>query len=228
MPDSEVRRMIAVVPSRSGAYGSWTLTLMAARLSLVSWMSRTEPTRRPPTWTSSSLTSWPAFWKISVYSVPPAPLNSSSHTASATANASAVTAAALATVTDDAPSRDDSSGSALPLRYVPRKSRRGNPTVRFRARGQIPLPAGEYSPNGLGSSLHAERALRRAAEELAHELVVRVEQILGRAGLHDPAAPQHRDVLRDPLRRHDVVRDHHVGAAVLLVDLLDQLAQQGR
>src|SRR3954451_2208436 len=160
MPDSDVSRMIACVPSRRGAYGSWTTTLTAARLSLVSSMSRTEPIRRPPTWTSSSFTRWPAFWKISVYSVPPSPLKSSSHTARATANASAVTAAALATVTDDAPS--DSSGSALHLRYVPQKSGRGNPIEAISAGAQ-------YPPFGLGSSLHAERALRRTAEELTHE-----------------------------------------------------------
>src|SRR3954471_24834544 len=92
-------------------------------------MSRTEPTRRPPICTSSSLTSWPAFWNSSVYSVPPSPLNSSSQAASTTARASAPAAAALATVTDDAPSRDDSSGSALPLRYVPQNPEGGNPIV---------------------------------------------------------------------------------------------------
>ena len=63
--------MTACVPCRSGAYGSSTTTLIAAWLSSVSSISRTEPTRRPPTWTSSSVTSWPAFWKIRVYSVPP-------------------------------------------------------------------------------------------------------------------------------------------------------------
>ena len=99
--------MTACVPSRSGAYGSWTVILIAARLSSVSSISRTEPTRRPPTWTSSSLTSWPALWNSSVYSVPPSPLSSSSQTASATARARAPAAAALATVTDGAPLRDD-------------------------------------------------------------------------------------------------------------------------
>ena len=48
------------------------------------------------------------------------------------------------------------------------------------------------------------------------------------AGFDDPALPQHRDVLGDAARAHDVVRDHHVAAAVLGVDLLDQLAQQRR
>src|SRR4051812_35902354 len=74
--------------------------------------------------------------------------------------------------------------------------------------------------------LHAQWAAGLARQELPHELVVRVEQLLGRPGLHDPALPQDRDVLRDPAGGHDVVRDHDVGAAVLLVDLLDQLAQE--
>src|SRR5919108_71759 len=145
MPDSEVSRMTASVPSRSGAYGSWTRILTAARLSSVSSMSRTEPTRRPPTCTSSSLTSWPAFWNTSVYSVPPSPLNNSSQTASATARASAPAAAALATVTDDAPSRDDSSSdSALPLRYGP-QNQRGNPTGSLAREGTVPTYVQEGS-----------------------------------------------------------------------------------
>src|SRR3954452_9244190 len=131
-------------------------------------MSRTEPTRRPPICTSSSLTSWPAFWNSSVYSVPPSPLNSSSQTASATASASAPAAAALATVTDDAPSRDDSSGSALHLRYVPQNPAGGNPIV---------------APYEGAQLFHPQRALGRTAEKLAHELVVGAEEILGRAGL---------------------------------------------
>src|SRR4051812_23614106 len=76
------------------------------------------------------------------------------------------------------------------------------------------------------TSLHPERAARLAREELPHELVVRVEQLLRRTGLDDPALPQDRDVLGHAARGHDVVRDHDVGAAVLLVDLLDQLAQE--
>src|SRR5262245_42254937 len=67
-------------------------------------------------------------------------------------------------------------------------------------------------------SLHAQGPLRCPGQELADELVVGVEQLLGRAGLDDPALPQHGDVLRDALGGHDVVRDHDVGAAVLLVD----------
>src|SRR5215217_9200160 len=131
-------------------------------------MSLTEPIRRPPTWTSSSFTSWPAFSNISVYSWPPVPRNRSSHAASAMTRASATTAAPRAIVIDD-----------------PRAPRPRSPSTSV--------------------SLHPQRSLRRAGEELAHELVVGVEELVGRAGLHDPALPQHGDVLGDPLRRHDVV-----------------------
>jgi hypothetical protein len=82
------------------------VTLTAAWLSSVSSISRTEPIRRPPTCTSSSRTSWPAFWNSRVYSVPPSPRKSSSQTTNATASASAPAAAILATVTSDAPSSD--------------------------------------------------------------------------------------------------------------------------
>ena len=54
--------MMAVVPSCSGANSS-TVIVISASLLLVSLISLTEPTRRPPTWTSSPFTSWPAFWK---------------------------------------------------------------------------------------------------------------------------------------------------------------------
>src|SRR3954453_19227445 len=74
---------------------------------------------------------------------------------------------------------------------------------------------------------HPERAARLAREELPHELVVRVEQLRGGAGLDDPALPQDRDVLRNASCRHDVVRYHDVGTAVLLMDLLDELAEEG-
>ena len=68
MPDSEVNRITACVPSRSGAYGSATVTLIAAWLFEVSSIALTVPTARPPIWTLSPLTSWPAFSKTSVYS----------------------------------------------------------------------------------------------------------------------------------------------------------------
>src|SRR4051812_2341176 len=124
-------------------------------------MSRTEPMRRPPACTSSALRTWPAFWNSSVHSVPPSPLNSRRQTASATASASAPAAAALATVTDDAPSRDHSSGWALPLRYVPQNPEGGNP----------------IAPSYAGAQLfHSQGALGRTAEELAHELVVGAEK----------------------------------------------------
>ena len=70
MPDSDVSRMIACVPSRSGAYGSSTLTPIAAWLFAVSSMLVTVPTARPPICTLSPFTSWPAFSNTSVYSCP--------------------------------------------------------------------------------------------------------------------------------------------------------------
>src|SRR5688500_10629832 len=192
MPESEVRRIVAFVPSRSGAYGSCTSTLTAAWLSGVSSMLLTEPTRRPPTCTSLSGTSWPAFSNRSVYCVPPLPRNSSSHAASRIASARASTAAARAIVTDDPPT----------------------------------LPGSEAAVRAGPGSLHPQGSLRCAGQEPADELVVEVEQLVGRAGLVDPALPEHRDVLGHAPGRHAVVGDDHVGAAVLLVDLLDQLAQQ--
>ena len=51
-PDDGLRALL------SGAYGSSTTTLIAAWLSSVSSISRIEPTRRPPTCTSSSTMSW--------------------------------------------------------------------------------------------------------------------------------------------------------------------------
>ena len=70
MPDSDVSRMIACVFSRSGAYGSSTLTPIAAWLFSVSSMLVTVPTARPPICTLSPTTSWPAFSNTSVYSWP--------------------------------------------------------------------------------------------------------------------------------------------------------------
>jgi len=63
MPDSDVARMIAVVPVVRGANSSSTAIRISASLPPVSSISLTEPIRRPPIWTSSSVTSWPAFWK---------------------------------------------------------------------------------------------------------------------------------------------------------------------
>src|SRR6185312_3313997 len=80
----------------------------------------------------------------------------------------------------------------------------------------------------IDASLHPERAVGLPREELPHERVAGVEQLRRGARLDDPPAPQHRDELRDAPCAHDVVRDDDVGAAVLLVDLLDQLAQQRR
>src|SRR5919201_3696297 len=75
--------------------------------------------------------------------------------------------------------------------------------------------------------LHAERSLRLSGQELPHELVVRVEQLARRARLDDPPLPEDRDVVGHAARGHDVVGDHAVRAAVLVVHLHDQLAEQG-
>src|SRR3954467_8162606 len=86
--------------------------------------------------------------------------------------------------------------------------------------------ASRASVLGTTRSLHPQRALGLAGEELPDELVVGVEQLLRRAGLDDPPLPEDCDVLGHPGARHDVGRDHDVAAAVLLVDLLDELAQE--
>src|SRR4051812_24797911 len=174
MPDSDVSRMTASVPSCSGAYGSATLIFTAAWLLEVSEIAFTLPTGRPPICTLSPFTSCPAFSKISVYSCP-SPRSRNSHAAKRT--------------TMTTPMATDARASVTRL-------------------------------------LHAQRTLRGPGQELVDELVVGVEELLGRPGLDDAALPQHGDVLGDALGGHDVVRDHDVGAAVLLVDLLDQLAQQ--
>src|SRR4051794_30173026 len=74
--------------------------------------------------------------------------------------------------------------------------------------------------------LHTEGASCLPGEELPHELVVRVEELLGRSGFDDPSLPEDRDVLRHAAGGHDVVGDHDVGTTVLLVDLLDELAEE--
>src|SRR3954447_1517731 len=174
MPDSDVSRMTASVPSCSGAYGSPTLILIAAWLLDVSEIALTLPTARPSICTLSPFTSCPAFSKISVYSCP-SPRSRNSQAAKRTTMTTPTATDARASVT---------------------------------------------------RSLHAQRTLRGPGQELVDELVLGVEELFGRPGLDDPALPQHGDVLGDALGGHDVVRDHDVGAAVLLVDLLDQLAQQ--
>src|SRR3954451_12301069 len=87
------------------------------------------------------------------------------------------------------------------------------------------------------ASVHGERALGLPGQELADERVFRGEHVLGRSGLDDPALPQDADVVRDPPRAHDVVRDHAERRQMLLfllfrvvhhvaMDLEDQLAEQ--
>src|SRR3954453_2744512 len=74
--------------------------------------------------------------------------------------------------------------------------------------------------------VHRERTFDVGVQELADELVLRVEQLLLRSRLDDLALPEHGDEVGDPARGSEVVADHQVAAAVLLVDLADQLAQK--
>src|SRR5215211_512996 len=175
--------------------------------------------RRPPTCTSSSLTSWPAFWNTRSYWWVPPPRSSSTAT-STIASASAATATPLAIVIE--PSASSSPTHAV-VHGSPRAGAGNYPGfVDFAL--QAPSHARPVWTHG--RLLHPERAARGAGEELPDEHVARVEQLLRGPRLDDAALPQHRDVLGHALRGHDVVRDDDVGAAVLLVDLLDQLAQQ--
>ena len=66
MPDSELARIVAVVPSCSGARSSSISILTSAWASSVSAMSVIVPIGLPPTWTWLPVTSWPAFWKTAL------------------------------------------------------------------------------------------------------------------------------------------------------------------
>src|SRR4051812_29735891 len=107
--------------------------------------------------------------------------------------------------------------ASLTLRHLPRRS----PTCR----ASVPRAGAPRPTRGVNAPLrvlllvllHSERAARLAREELAHELVVRVEQLLRGTGLHDASLPQDRDVLGHAAGGHDVVGDHDVRPAVLLV-----------
>ena len=99
MPDSEVARIVAIVPSCRGAKSLSTVTVISAWLSSVSLMAFTPPMRRPPTCTSSPFTSCPALAKRSLYSVSPLPRSSSTPTTTM-ATSSAASAAPRAAFTD--------------------------------------------------------------------------------------------------------------------------------
>src|SRR5919106_3662705 len=172
-------------------------------------MSVMRPIGWPPTRTSLPFTSCPALsnWALPRYE-PSSP--NIAIAASATATTSAATAITRASV------EPRSSAAAGHPSLVCFESKRSPSTSASQA-GALPAPC---------YLLHSERPLRLPGQELPHELVVRVEQLAGRSGLHDPPLPQDRDVVRHPPRRHDVMRDHAVRAAVLLVHLHDQLAQQ--
>src|SRR3954453_3494850 len=223
MPDSDVVRIVAVVPWWRGAMSSSTFIVTTA----LAWSSRPMsvivPTERPPTRTSLPFTSWPALSKTAwtVYFDPP-PNNA--RAASATAATSAATATTRATVDP----RSSPSGSRIRPSLSSLESKRGEPLVAsLRAQSRTELHNARRTPaRHLAQLLHPERALGLSGQELPHELVVGVEQLARRPRLDDPALPEDRDVVRDPPRGHDVVGDHAVGAAVLLVHLHDQLAQQ--
>src|SRR3954453_24178110 len=90
-------------------------------------------------------------------------------------------------------------------------------------------PKGQYLSRCfvVGRLFHSQRATGLAGKELAHELVVGVEEFRRGSGLNDPALPEHCDVVRDAARGHDVVRDDDVAAPVLRVHFLDQFAEKG-
>src|SRR6187549_3288524 len=60
------------------------------------------------------------------------------------------------------------------------------------------IPSGSRAREGRKKLFHAQRPLGFTGQELAYELVVRVEQLAGRPGLHDSALPEDRDVVGDP------------------------------
>ena len=66
MPDSEVARIVALVPSCSGATASPTSMVTIALADWSSSMSVIVPMGWPPTRTSLPGTSWPAFWKTAL------------------------------------------------------------------------------------------------------------------------------------------------------------------
>src|SRR5215208_2016857 len=210
MPDSEVARIVAVVPSCSGASASPTSMVTIALAEPSSSMSEIEPIGCPPTRTSLPGTSWPAFWKtaLTLY-------GSASPNIASAANATAAISAASARIRATVEPRSLWSGSRV-LPSLLLESKRGQSTDASRS-AIFGAPA---------CLLHAEGPLRLPGQELPDELVVGVEELARRARLDDPALPQDRDVVGHPPRRHDVVRDHAVRAAVLLVDLHDELAQE--
>jgi hypothetical protein len=66
MPDSDAARIVAVVPSWSGAMSPSTLIVMMAFARLSSSMSEIDPIGWPPTRTSLPFTSWPALSKTAL------------------------------------------------------------------------------------------------------------------------------------------------------------------
>src|SRR3954447_21386373 len=193
----------------------------------LAWSSRSMsvmvPTALPPTRTWLPFTSWPALAKTAwtVYEEPPP---NRAMAASATAATSAATASTRATVDP----LSSWSGSRILPSLSSLESKRDRPleaSLRAQSRTE-PRSARRVPARHLARLLHPERPLGLSGQELPDELVVGVEQLTGRSRLHDPALPEDRDVVRHAARRHDVVRDHAVGAAVLLVDLHDQFAQQ--
>src|SRR4051812_2597484 len=223
MPDSDVARIVAVVPSCSGARSSSTFMVTTALASSSRSIAVIVPIGCPPTRTSLPGTSCPALSKtaLTVYDEPPPNM---ARAASAMAATSAATAITRATVDP----RSSWSGSRVRPSLSSVASKRGGPLeASLRVQSRTELHSARRTPaRHLAQLLHPERALGLSGQELPDELVVGVEQLTGRPRLHDPALPEDRDVVRDPPRRHDVVRDDAVGPAVLLVDLHDQLAQQ--
>ena len=141
MPDSEVARIVAEVPSCSGATASPISMVTMASALLFSSMSEIEPIGCPPTRTSLPGTSWPAFSKtaLTLYGSPPPNIARAS---SATAAISAASARIRATVEP----RSLWSGSRV-LPSLLLESKRGQPTDASRSAMPARLPS--YSiPSG--------------------------------------------------------------------------------
>src|SRR5689334_6038530 len=73
-----------------------------------------------------------------------------------------------------------------------------------------------FVPGERPGLIHRQGALDVRVEELVDELVARVEELVGGAGLDDTALPEDRDEVGDPACGTEVVADHQVAAAVLL------------
>ena len=120
MPDSEVERIVAVVPSWSGAMSSSTSIFTTACAESSRSMSVIVPTGRPPTRTWLPLTSWPAFSNtaVTLYELPRPNIAIETSAMAATSAATAITRATV-------DPRSSWSGSRIRPSLVCLESKRG-------------------------------------------------------------------------------------------------------